>query len=111
MVLMYQASASFLGRIEEVMAKRREKGIQYNDFLGHVMEDDASVGQLSDCDKCAAACGPLIAATSSTSLSLTMVLKYLHDYPQVRESIKVRNSNSCFKKVILAKYSSMNFTY
>jgi cytochrome P450 len=84
-----KASASFLGRIEEVMAKRREKGIQYNDFLCHVMEDDASVGKLSDRDKCAAACGPLIAATSSTSLSLTMVLKYLHDYPQVRESIKV----------------------
>jgi hypothetical protein len=29
----------------------------------------------------------------------------------VRESIKVKNSNSCFEKIIFGKYSFTNFTY
>jgi hypothetical protein len=109
MVLMYQATASLLWRIEKSVAKRREKGIQYKDILGHVMED-ASVEQLSDHDKCVAIRCALFGASTGVILSLTMVVKYLHDYPQVKESIKARNSCSCFEKVMLGKYSSTNST-
>ncbi|CAM6027897.1 unnamed protein product, partial [Sphagnum balticum] len=83
-----EATTSLLGRIEKSMAKRREKGIQYKDILGHAMED-ASVEQLSDYDKSGAIRGALFAASTGGILSLTMVVKYLHDYPQVKESIKV----------------------
>jgi len=83
-----KATTSLLGRIEKSMAKRREKGIQYKDILGHAMED-ASVEQLSDYDKSGAIRGALFAASTGGILSLTMVVKYLHDYPQVKESIKV----------------------
>ncbi|KAH9568437.1 hypothetical protein CY35_03G077000 [Sphagnum magellanicum] len=83
-----KATTSLLGRIEKSMAKRREKGIQYKDLLGHVMED-ASVEQLSDHDKCVAIRCALFGASTGVILSLTMVVKYLHDYPQVKESIKV----------------------
>jgi hypothetical protein len=110
MVLMYQATTSLLGRIEKSMAKRREKGIQYKDILGHAMED-ASVEQLPDYDKSIAIRGALFGASTGVILSLTMVVKYLHDYPQVKESIKVRNPCSCFEKVILGKYSSTISTY
>jgi hypothetical protein len=75
------------------MAKRREKGIQYEDIVGHAMEE-ASTEQLSDHDKSIGIRGPLFGATTGVIASLTMVVKYLHDYPQVKESIKARNS--CF---------------
>jgi hypothetical protein len=92
------------------MEKRREKGIQYKNLLGYVVED-ASVGQMSNHDKSVAIRAILFGAFSCLSLSLNVVLKYLHDYPQVRESIKVKNSNSCFKKIIFGKYNFTNFTY
>jgi hypothetical protein len=87
------------------MEKRREKGIQYKDLLGYVVED-AWVGQMSNHDQSVA-----IRAFSGLSLSPYVVVKYLHDYSQVRESIKVKNSNLCFEKIILGKYNSTNFTY
>jgi hypothetical protein len=92
------------------MEKRREKGIQYKDLLGYVVED-ASVEQMSNHDKSVAICAVLLGAFSGLSLSPNVVVKYLHDYPQVRESIKVKNSNSCFEKIIFGKYSFTNFTY
>jgi hypothetical protein len=103
MVLMYQASTSLLGYIQKSMAKRREKGIQYEDILGCVMEE-ASAEQLCDHDKSIVIRGTLLGATTGVIASLTMVVKYLHDYPQVKESIKARNSCSCFEKVMLGKY-------
>jgi hypothetical protein len=92
------------------MEKRREKGIQYKDLLGYVVED-ALVGQMSNHDKSVAIRAILFGAFSGLSLSLNVVVIYLHDYPQVRESIKVKKSNSCFEKIIFGKYSSANFTY
>jgi hypothetical protein len=110
MVLMYQATTSLLGYIKKSLGKRREKGIQYEDILGRAMEE-ASAEQLSDHDKSIAIRGALFGATTGAIASLTMVVKYLHDYPQVKESIKARNSCSCFEKVILGKYSFTNSTY
>jgi len=66
-----------------------EKGIQYKDLLGYVVED-ALVGQMSNHDKSVVICATLFSAFSGLSLSLNVVVKYLHDYPQVRESIKVK---------------------
>ncbi len=92
------------------MEKRREKGIQYKDMLGDVVEE-ALVGQMSNHDKSVAIRAILFGAFSGLSLSLNVVVKYLHDYPQVRELIKVKNSNSCFEKIIFVKYRFTNFTY
>jgi hypothetical protein len=78
------------------MEKRREKGIQYKDLLGYVVED-----------------APNNIAQIATDLSWLDICptKYLHDYPQVRESIKMKNSNSCFEKIIFVKYHFTNFTH
>jgi hypothetical protein len=110
MVLMYQATTSIIGRIKKSMTNRREKEIQYKDIIGRAMED-ASDEQLADPDKCIAIRGALFGACTGVISSLTMVVKYLHDYPEVKESIKARNSCSCFEKVILGKYSSTISTY
>ncbi len=53
----------------------------------------------------------LFGAFSGLSISLNVVVEYLHDYPQVRESIKVKNSNLYFERIIFSKYSFTNFTY
>jgi hypothetical protein len=87
-----------------------EKGIQYKDLLGYVVED-ASVGQISNHDKSVAIHVILFGAFSGLSISLNVVVKYLHDYPQVRKSIKVKNSNLYFERIIFGKYSFTNFTY
>jgi len=62
------------------MEKRREKGIQYKDLLGYVVED-AWVGQMSNHDKSVGISAILFGAFSGLSLSLNVVVKYLHDYP------------------------------
>lgn len=80
------------------MENRRKQGIIYGDFLGGMME----IQNISDEDICSAMVGVIYASYANTTVLIQWIIKYLHDYPTVRDAIQVAKICS-----VLLKYLSV----
>lgn len=87
---MWQAKESLIVRVRESLANRRKEGIRYNDLLGGMME----IKEATDDDICGALVAVVFGGYVSIAILIPWTIKYLHDYPIVRDAIQVPSSES-----------------
>ncbi|XP_073390601.1 abscisic acid 8'-hydroxylase 2-like [Physcomitrium patens] len=69
------------------IAKRREANIELNDFRNNLMKMTAI--EVPDYDICCIMVVFMFASTDTTSALISWVVKYLHDFPEVRQRVQV----------------------
>lgn len=87
-VLLNQTRKVFKSRIQKAISKRRESGSEVNDLLNAFMS--IKEFEVPDYDICCMMTGMLFAASATTAAFIPWVLKYLHDFPEVRQRVQVK---------------------
>ncbi|KAK1263174.1 Abscisic acid 8'-hydroxylase 3 [Acorus gramineus] len=76
----------------EIITKRREKRMETNDLLDHLINCKGDQGEiLSDKQIADNIIGILFAAQDTTASALTWILKYLHDESKLHDAIRVEH--------------------
>lgn len=79
-----------ISRIQEAILKRREAGSEVNDLMNALMS--ITEVEVSDYDICCVMLTAMFAASATTAALLPFVLKYLHDFPEVRQCVQVNTA-------------------
>ena len=76
-----------MSRIQAEITRRREAGTKKNDLINGLMS--IKEVEVPDYDICCIIVGMMFAASVTTASLLPWVLKYLHDFPEVRRRVQV----------------------
>jgi len=98
MELLNQAKQVLVSRIQSEISRRRKASIQQDDILSALMsigEDD-----FPDYDICCVMVIVMFAAFVTTAALIPWVLKYLDNFPEVRQRVQVK---SCFSDRFMMK--------
>ncbi|XP_078437696.1 abscisic acid 8'-hydroxylase 3-like isoform X2 [Wolffia australiana] len=70
--------------LSEIIASRRQRGVEGNDLLGSLMDPSQALSDVQITDN---VIGVIFAARDTTASVMTWVLKYLADDPKLREAV------------------------
>lgn len=85
--LLNQTRQVLVSRIQSAISNRREAGSEVNDVLNALMSTREA--EVPDYDICCIMLSLLFTASVTTAALLPWVLKYLHDFPEVRQRVQV----------------------